>query len=85
MSSLGAVPAMSGDPYAGFTPTEQAFLQALSNLLRTYPKFGGDTPIDQALATTFDVSVTVKGPRAFQVPCKKICHDWRGMPYCCGM
>jgi hypothetical protein len=84
MTSLGAVPAMSGDPYTGFTPAEQAFLQALADFLKNYPKFGGDTPIDQALASTFDVSATVKGLRATQVPCKKICHDPRGMPYCCG-
>jgi hypothetical protein len=81
----GTGTAISGDVFAGFTEAEKKFLQDVENFLVSYPKFGGTTPTNQALFTTFDVSIAVKGPRSLQVMCKKWCVGPDGRVYCCGM
>jgi hypothetical protein len=95
-----AVPAKSGEypgltdaeRFPGFTDAERKFLQELEKFLMNYHGFAGTTPYDEAIATTLDLSVTVKGTRApvtvkgttaLTVPCKKWCVDQYGRLYCC--
>jgi hypothetical protein len=85
MSSQAAKPAIHGNDYEGFTATEKKFLEDLSSFLGGYHGYAGSTRYDEALASTFDICVTVREPRASQVPCKKWCPDPRGRLYCCEM
>jgi hypothetical protein len=84
MSSQGAVPAMSGDPFTGLTEAEKKFLQALEKFLGNYPGYAGATPYDQAIARTLHLSVTPAEERALMVRCR-YCPDPWGNLYCCKM
>lgn len=78
-------PVMSGDIFIGLAPAEKQFLQDLEKFLAQYSGFAGSTPVDQALISTFNLSVTAVGPRASLFVCHKWCVGPNGRLYCCGM
>jgi hypothetical protein len=68
--------------FQGFTKAEKTFLLDLGNFLANYPKFGGQTPYEEALEGRVHVRVSVSGPVPDELSCKNICY-YNGRPYCC--
>jgi hypothetical protein len=73
--------------FRGLTEAEKKFLLDLGVFLTKYPKFGGQTPYEEALAGSLQVQVSILRPvperrRVAEFTCRNICY-YDGRPYCC--